>query len=450
MLWKITKRFNFAADRYIPDSYVFCLILAFITYAAGIWMTGTGPIKMLDYFFNGFFGSIFLFGFQMALIILFAGTAAKAPVFARMLDSITQIPKTPTSACLFMLFFGAVTGWLNWAFSLILTPILTTRLCKNVKGLHFPVMVAAGYGMMISVQPLSYSTPVVNVLASPGHFLEAVTGVIPANTTAFNPVAVITYSAIFVATALLTIFTRPPENEIVGLEIAESVRFDEAKNEKVDSKSLTPADRMNTSRILILPLSIGCTVYIAYYFATMGFNMTTNFIIFLFFTLCTWVYPSPITLMNAVIDNIKSIPQTILQFPMYGAIMQMMASSGLSAIIVQSMIKVSTAQTLPIYSYISASFINLFVPSQGGQWAVQGEILTRAAAALNVNQALIAQAFMFGDEGTNLLQPFYVIPALSMLGMKMKSIYGFMFFMWVVWFTITCLGFYFLPPLFGM
>ncbi len=445
MLWRITKKFNFAADTIIPDSLVFCLVLTFITFLSAMLVTGTGFMQMLSFYYAGFFGGLFLFGFQMGLIILFAGTAAKAPVFERLLSRIARLPRTTSGALVFMLVFAAVASWINWAFGLILTPILSVQLCKNVKRLHFPVMVAAGYGMMIMVQPLSLSTPVVNQLATPGHVLEAVTGVVPAAETAFNPVLLVTYACLFVATILMVVFTRPPEHEIVGLESAEFVSLEEKKAQVIDKSKWTPADRMNNSRILSLILSVLCTIYVVYYFATNGINMTTNFIIFLFFTLCTWVYPSPISLMKAVAGNIGSIPQTIIQFPMYGAIMQMMASSGLTTIVANGLISVASVKTLPLLTYLSASFINLFVPSQGGQWAIQGPIVAQAASVLGAHQGLIADAFMLGDEGTNLLQPFYVIPALSVLGMKLKDIYGYMMFMWVIWFVITCVCLYILP-----
>lgn len=445
MLWKITKKFNFAADTVIPDSLVFCLVLTFITFLASMLATGTGFMDMLGLYYAGFFGSLFTFGFQMGLIILFAGTAAKAPVFERLLSKMARKLHTTTGALLFMLVFAAIASWINWAFGLILTPILSVQLCKNVKGLHFPVMVAAGYGMMIMVQPLSLSTPVVNLMATPGHFLEDITGVVPASQTAFNPVLLITYACLFVATVLMVIFTRPPEKEIIGLESAEFVSLDEKPAPAVDKSSWTPADKMNNSRILSLILSAICTIYVVYYFATNGINMTTNFIIFLFFTLCTWVYPSPIGLMQAIAGNIGSIPQTIVQFPMYGAIMQMMSGSGLTTIVANGLISVASIRTLPLLTYLSASFVNLFVPSQGGQWAIQGPVVTQAAKVLGAHQGIIADAFMLGDEGTNLLQPFYVIPALSVLGMKLKDIYGYMMFMWVIWFIITCICLYVLP-----
>ena len=445
MLWKITKKFNFAADRIIPESLVFCLILTFLAFVGCMIATGTGFMTMLQYYYDGFFGSLFLFGFQMGLIILFAGTAAKAPAFEKLTTKLASIPKTPTGALLFMMIFSAVTAWINWAFGLILTPILSVYLCKNMKGkLHFPIMVAVGYAVMIMTQPLSLSTPVVAQLATPGHAFESITGILGYAETAFHPVNLIIYAALFVATALVVVFTRPPENEIVGLDNIAFATLSEKKVEKEEIEK-TPANKMNYSRIIGYGLAALCTVYVIYYFINNGINMATNFIIFLFFTICAWLYPSPMELSKAIAGNIGSIPQTIVQFPMYGAIMGMMSSSDASAMLAEAIASIANAQTMPVFTYISASALNLFVPSQGGQWAIQGGIIESAAAAVGSGYGVNAVAFMFGDEGTNLLQPFYVIPALSVLGMKLKDIYGYMMFLWIIWFVITCVGFLVLP-----
>ena len=57
----------------------------------------------------------------------------------------------------------------------------------------------------------------------------------------------------------------------------------------------------------------------------------------------------------------------------------------------------------------------------------------------------VINAFVYGDEATNLLQPLYVIPALSVVGMKLKDVWGFMAFIWVFWLVITTIGLYVIP-----
>ena len=50
----------------------------------------------------------------------------------------------------------------------------------------------------------------------------------------------------------------------------------------------------------------------------------------------------------------------------------MMVGSGLAATFSQGFVNISNATTLPFFSFIAAGIVNFFVPSGGGQWAVQG------------------------------------------------------------------------------
>jgi len=100
---------------------------------------------------------------------------------------------------------------------------------------------------------------------------------------------------------------------------------------------------------------------------------------------------------------------------------------------------------LPLFSYWSASIVNLFIPSQGGQFIIQGPILIDAAIELKANIPHVINAFVYGDEATNLLQPLYVIPALAIVQMKLKDVWGYMAFIWLFWFIFTTIGLIVLP-----
>ena len=125
--------------------------------------------------------------------------------------------------------------------------------------------------------------------------------------------------------------------------------------------------------------------------------------------------------------------------------MGMMSASGLGQVLADFMIKIATQDTIYMWSFLSAAFVNLFIPSQGGQWIVQGPILMEAGKALNANLPLVMNAFVHGDEVTNLLQPLYVIPALALVGMKLKEVWGFMAFICTFWLVIASIGFLYLP-----
>lgn len=119
--------------------------------------------------------------------------------------------------------------------------------------------------------------------------------------------------------------------------------------------------------------------------------------------------------------------------------------SGFGTVAVAAIINVANASTMPVWAYISASVTNLFIPSQGGQWIVQGSLLVEAAKQVDANMLYVINAFAYEDEATSLLQPLYVIPALFVVGMKLKDVWGVMAFIWVFWLVITTIGLYVIP-----
>ena len=188
---------------------------------------------------------------------------------------------------------------------------------------------------------------------------------------------------------------------------------------------------------------------IGYSFGTKGIikSLNFNFVIFLFLILNMFLYNTPIKFVNAFKDSMKPATQVMLQFPFYGGIMGIMAGSGLTGIMAQGLIEIANPATLPFFGYLAASIVNLFVPSQGGQWIIQGPILVEAAQSMGADIPTIVNAFVYGDEATNLIQPLYIIPALALVNMKLKSVWGFMAFIWFIWTIVTCVGLLVLPAI---
>jgi short-chain fatty acids transporter len=248
-------------------------------------------------------------------------------------------------------------------------------------------------------------------------------------------------------TILIGVFTKPPENEIVMYE--GGVQEPAAAAETGEETVRTLADRMNESTILMYIIGIAGLVTIVHSFVTKGFipSLNFNFVIFIFLTLNTFLYNTPRKFVEAFKDMMKAATEVMMQFPFYGGIMGIMSGSGLGKVMADALVNIATVETLPFWSYFSASIVNLFIPSQGGQWIVQGPVLMEAAKTLGADLAPVINAFVYGDEATNLIQPLYVIPALSLVGMKLKEVWGFMAFIWLFWFIITSIGLLVLPGL---
>ena len=447
-LWNISKKFNFAAEKIIPDSFVFCVVLMILVFVLSL-LIGHGPIELLDAWWGGL-SSQFTLAFQMGLMVIVCATCARSPQAAKFLGWLASKVNSRVGALILLMAFGYVSSMLNWAFCTVVTPILAMHLAKRIKGLHFPMMVAGGYCCMILGQCLGPSATLYSNLATEGSSYAEIVGTsMSVADTCYNPVNIVLWVVLAVVFVLLVLFTRPGRSELVELgDIA--TQADAVPNDfKITEKPETFADKMNTCKPIMWIVAAFIFCYMIYSFATKGFlgSLNMNFIIFMFIGINSLLFPQPRQWMNAHMDSAHLATDVMLQFPFYGAIMGMMyIEGGLGGVLVNAIVSVATAHTLPIFVFLSACLVNLFIPSQGGQFTVQGPLIVGAVQQIQgANLVNCLNAFVYGDECTNLLQPLYVIPALSVVGMKLRDVWGFMAFMCVFWVIIVCLGLYFIP-----
>jgi short-chain fatty acids transporter len=156
-----------------------------------------------------------------------------------------------------------------------------------------------------------------------------------------------------------------------------------------------------------------------------GFDLNLNIVKFIMLFLGIILHRTPRQFLNCVSDGTKNASGIILQFPFYAGIMRMMVNSGISESMSLWFVEISNEFTFPLFAFLSAGIVNFFVPSGGGQWAVQGPIMIPAGIEIGVDVAKTAMAVAWGDAWTNMVQPFWTFPLLAIAGLKVKDIMGF-------------------------
>jgi short-chain fatty acids transporter len=144
-------------------------------------------------------------------------------------------------------------------------------------------------------------------------------------------------------------------------------------------------------------------------------------------------------------EAIKGAGGIAVQFPLYGGIQGILIGTGLAGIIAKWFIAISTEFTYPFFTFIAGGVINMFVPSGGGQWVVQGPINIPAAIELGVSPAKVAMAIAYGDQWTNMIQPFWALPLLGIAKLGTKDIMGYCTMVLLVSGVIMSAGLLFLP-----
>jgi len=434
----MTKLANFFTElmrRYLPDPFVFAIVLTLLTMVLAVLVEGKMPTNVVHDWGKGFW-SLLAFTTQMAVILAMGYVLATAPVTDRLLDKIVGKVHRPTTAIIVATVVGCVGSYLNWGFGLVIGGIIAKKLALRVKGVHYPLIIASAYsGFTMYGLGLSASIPV--LISTKGHPMEAQMGVIPLSETIFSTPILITSLVVLITLPLLNAWLHPKKGEAV-IEVDPAIDQGERKSGPSGAGLLdtdTIAHKLNHSRIISGLIGICGIVYVAGHFVQGG-TLDLNIINFIILFLGILVLGTPIAYVEKLNEGVKTIGGIILQFPFYAGIMAIMAGSGLVTTISQVFVDVSTAQSLPFWGLISSFVINFFAPSGGGHWVVQGPFMIDAAKALGGSVPHTAMSVMLGNAWNDLVQPFWILPALALSKLKLKDVMGYTVIM-AIWIGIV-------------
>jgi len=343
---------------------------------------------------------------------------------------------TPNAAFL-VCFFTIAVALFNWGLGLIFGAIFARKVAehaqKNNFKINYPLIGAAGYsGLMVWHGGISGSS--LTKVAEPGHIKAMMQGVftseklaklpdqIDFSETVFSSINGFTSLSVLIILPLFLFFlAKKGDDESIPKLKQRQIVYD-----KKSAKALG-AERLDQSKGFAYFLGLIILFYALYKavvhssHSAFGF-ITPNYLNFTLLGLGILLHGNFKSFLNAVNEAIGGASAILIQFPLYFGIMGMMKSSGLVGEFSDFFIRISNENTFPIFTMISAGIVNLFVPSGGGQWAIQGPILIQASEALNISLPKSIMALAYGDQLTNMLQPFWALPLLGITGLKAKEI----------------------------
>ena len=403
-------------DRYLPDPFVFVLILTLVVFAAAVAFEGQSPLAVVEMWGDGFW-NLLQFSMQMLLVLVTGFMLASTPPVKKLLVALASRAGSPAQAILIVSLVSLAASWINWGFGLVVGALFAKEVARLVR-VDYRLLVAAAYsGFVVWHGGLAGSVPL--SIATPDHPFEEVMGIVGTGETIFSVYNLAIVAALFVIVPLVNRMMLPREEDsfIVDPEVLRETDLDAGGVDR-------PADWIETARPLGWLVGGGGLIYLVAYFLGGG-GLTLNVVNFLFLMLAITLHGSPRRLLRALQEAVQGGAGIVIQFPFYAGIMGIMVSSGLAASISNGMIGIASAESLPFWTFLSAGVVNFFVPSGGGQWAVQAPVVIPAAEALGVDMARAAMAVAWGDAWTNLIQPFWALPVLGIAGLKAKDIMGF-------------------------
>lgn len=423
-LARVMRPVNSLVERFIPSAFVFAVVLTGVVAIAALILTDTGPADVVRGWGQGLSG-LLAFMTQMALILLLGHTLASTGPVRRLLARLAGVPKTVLQAYLFVFVIASLASLITWGLGLVVGALLAKEVAAQGRErglkLHFPMLVAAGYSGYV-IWHMGYSASGPLTAATEGSFIaEQIGRTIPVSETIFTPWNIIgAFATIVVVGVALALVAPRAGDRVVELEV--DLRGADAVD--LDDEVVTPADRVDASRLVTLLLGLVLVSYLVLHFVDGG-GLTLDIVNWTFLALILLLVRNTFELIALVKNAASNVGEILLQFPLYAGIMGIMASSGLIAVLSDWAVSVATPTTFGILAFLSAGLVNFFVPSGGGQFAVQGPVMLDAAERLGVDPTVAIMAIAYGDQWTNMIQPFWAIPVLAIAGLKMRDILGY-------------------------
>ncbi|MEZ2414585.1 short-chain fatty acid transporter [Muriicola sp. E247] len=455
MIQKIGQKFSDIFQRFMPDAFVFALILTIITSVIALLWVGATPVQVINSWYDGFW-ILLEFGMQMVLLVITGYSIALSPMVHRGIDLLAGKIKKPQQVYFLIVILGALFSLISWGW-VVITAVLGRELALRIKGIHYPFLIACVYfSGIIWVSGLSSSIPL--LLNTQGNFLikaGVLDDTISTSSTlgsSLNLVVLLVF--LFIAPFLMSLLLPKTGNypTLEGMMESETDQksvtiHEEARLMKLPYKAFS--DFLNNSRLLQYLIAIPGLIYLFSHFSSKGLDLNLNIMIFLFLMLGLVLHGTPMRYVIAMKRASGNISGILFQYPFYAGIMGIMIFTGLGEKLALWMASVASVESIPFFAFLTGAVVNFAIPSAGGEFAVIGPSIITAVqeigAALSPEEmeALLSRAAMsvaYGESLTNLMQPFFLLLVIPIMGAGIKiqarDIMGYLVIPFILFFTI--------------
>lgn len=417
-----------AFQRLLPSPMAIALVLTLV--AALSALSVSSPTEVISSWSSGLWNpALMRFGFQAMFMLVLGHVLALSTPVKKLLSKVVDVAvKTPRFAAVYVAALAMVLGWLNWGLGLV-AGALVARAVIDRGVANKGLVGAAGYmGLLIWHSGISGSAPL--KVAESGHLLSLypkgaewstpLVDAISIESTVLASWNLVLTLAVIVAISGLFYYLggvlKPSKSEDVVEEHTEAIQSKDTLAEKLDhGRGLA---------WLMGVIAMGTAVWLAIGTgAEKGLSfINPDWINLILLGVALVSHGSIYKLTSALDDAIGGAAGILLQFPIYFGIMGIVTGTGLAEILAGALVDSTTEKTLPLAIFTSSGILNVFVPSGGGQWAVQGPLVIEACHSLGLSLEKGIMAMAYGDQWTNMLQPFWALPLLGITGLKAKDI----------------------------
>ena len=456
-LSRIGIRFTAWAERWFPDAFIFVAI-AVVIVALGAFANGAAPMAVAKSFGDGFW-SLIPFTMQMAFVTIGGYVVATAPPVQRLIDQLARIPTTGRSAVGMIAAATMASSFLSWGLSLIFGGLLARALARRSDlRMDYRAAGAAAYLGLGATWAMGLSSSAAQLQANPKSLppsLLPITGVIPFSETIFLWQSMLIAAILFVISIVIAYVSAPTP---ASAKTAEDLGVDVARDTQDTSPPSQPGEWLEHSPILSILLVVLAGGWIVQEFTRQSWTVaisSLNTYNLLFLTLGLLLHWRPKNFLSAVAKAVPATAGVLIQFPLYAAISAMLTGAknaggtSVSDVITHAFVSLNTTGSFPISMGVYSAVLGFFVPSGGGKWLLEAPYVMQAANELQVHLGWAVMVYNAAEALPNLINPFWMLPLLGILGLKARDIVGFsflqllvhlpvvLFLLWALAFTLT-------------
>ena len=393
--------------------------------------------------------ALLVFMVQMMLILVLGHILVLSKPVSKLISILIRGINSNGSAVIVVSVSTMLVAFFNWGLGLIFGAIMARKVAEAARErnfeINYPLIGAAGYvGLMVWHAGISGSAPL--KAAESGHlaslfpaaspeFLNRLPESIPTSESIFASWNLLIFGILLVLVPLLLYL-------LAKFSGTRAVKPEPEKKTRLPEKVLKGAEKFEHSKLIsgLFALLLLGAFLASYSEEILSANLSPNMLNFLMLGLCILLHGSFFSFLKALDKAIVGAAAILIQFPLYFGIMGVMRETGLVSDISGFFVGVSSEISLPVYSFFSAGLVNIFVPSGGGQWAVQGPIILESALELGVPLNKAVMALAYGDQITNMLQPFWALPLLAITKLKAREILPYTLILMLLGICVYVLG----------
>lgn len=423
------------SERWFPDSYIFAA-LAVVLVAIGALASGA-PVQSVAGAFGDGYWSLIPFTMQMALVAISGYVVAVSPPASALIEKLAGLPKSARGAVTFVALISMLLSLFNWAISLVFSGLLVRALGRRTGlKMDYRAAGAAAYLGMGATWALGLSSAAAQLQANPASLPKSIldiTGVIPFSQTIFLWQSMAMAAVLIVVSLLVAWFSTPGESRA---RTAQDMGVDLSTDDNTISPPRRPGEWLEYSPVLTLLLVALGAIWLVKEFSTkdpifaISSLNTYNFLFLMLGMLLNW---RPKRFLNAIAKSVPSVAGVLIQFPLYGAIAFMMTKAQgidgatLSHHIASVFVAIADSESFAVVMGVYSAVLGFLIPSGGGKWIIEAPYVMQAANELQVNLGWAVQVYNAAEALPNLINPFWMLPLLGVLGVKARDVVGFTF-----------------------